>query len=114
MTRFFRLIFWAAALLALIMALLPKPPALPGDPSDKLQHILAFFTLAVLARLAYPQRSSLWLLGALALFGAVIELGQLIPGLNRDGDIVDWIADVVAAALGLAAAGVLRRVLLSG
>ena len=43
-----RLLFWAAAIFALVMAVLPHPPELPGDPSDKLQHVAAFATLGLL------------------------------------------------------------------
>jgi hypothetical protein len=45
------------------------------------------------------------LLGILSAFGAIIEVLQAIPALNRDSDPVDWLADTVAAALVLAAVG---------
>jgi hypothetical protein len=38
------------------------------------------------------------------MFGAVIEMVQAIPGLNRDSELVDWVADTCAAAVVLAAA----------
>src|SRR5438094_451884 len=41
-----RVLFWAAALFAFVMAILPHPPELPGNPSDKLQHMAAFAPLA--------------------------------------------------------------------
>ena len=94
--RLFVLAFWAALIFALVMALLPKPPALPGDPGDKVQHVIAFVTLTALARLAYPRVRTLTLVLGFALFGAVIELGQMTPGLGRDGSIDDWIADIAA------------------
>ena len=93
-----RLLFWAAAAFAFVMAALPHPPEVPGAPSDKVQHILAFLTLAALARWAYPAVRKRWLLLGLALFGAAIELVQAIPALNRDSDPLDWLADVAAAA----------------
>jgi hypothetical protein len=37
------------------MALLPKPPTLPGTPSDKLQHVAAFAVLSALAAAAWPR-----------------------------------------------------------
>ena len=43
------------------------------------------------------------LLGGLSAFGAIIEVLQAIPALNRDSDPVDWLADTIAAALVLAA-----------
>lgn len=98
-TRILRTIFWTAAVFAFVMAVLPHPPQLPGAPSDKVQHIAAFLVLGALASLAWPRTSPVYLATLLSLFGAVIELVQLIPALNRDGDPVDWIADTAAAGL---------------
>lgn len=103
-----RAAFWAAALFAFVMAVLPQPPELPGAPSDKIQHIAAFFVLAALASVAYPARSPVFLGAALSLFGAFIELVQWIPALHRDADPVDWVADTAAAALMLIALHWLR------
>jgi len=72
---------------------------LPGDPPDKIQHILAFLTLAALAAVAYPRTSLLRIGVLLSTFGVLIELVQLIPALNRDGDPTDWIADTLAIAV---------------
>ena len=102
MTRLFRISFWGAAAFAFVMAVLPQPPQLPGHPSDKVQHILAFAVLAALARLAY-RRTSLPAIGlALCGFGALIELVQMIPGLNRSAEWSDWLADTATAAVVLA------------
>ena len=103
-----RAAFWGAAAFALVMALLPHPVRLPTDPSDKVQHIVAFLTLGVLGRLAYAKASGWFLLAALSLFGAAIELLQAIPALNRDSDAVDWLVDTAAAGLALLAV-LLRR-----
>lgn len=91
------------------MATLPRPPQLPGAPSDKVQHILAFLVLASLAAAAYPRAPLLRILAGLCILGAVIEIVQLVPGLGRDGDWVDWIADSVAAACVLGLIGWVRR-----
>jgi peptidoglycan/LPS O-acetylase OafA/YrhL len=103
-----RLLFWAAAVVAFVMAVLPHPPQLPGAPSDKVQHILAFMTLAGLLAWAYPRSGFLKAALCLSAFGAVIECVQLIPALNRDGEALDWVADTCAAAITLAAAKMLR------
>ena len=94
-----RLVFWAAAIFAFVMAIIPHPPHLPGAPSDKIQHIMAFLVLGGLATLAYPLSKPLLLGAGLSLFGALIELVQYIPSLHRDSDPVDWIADTIAAAV---------------
>lgn len=81
------------------MALLPHPPKFPGEPSDKVQHIAAFLTLGALGSFAYPRSNPVYLGAGLSLFGAVIEILQLIPALHRDGDPIDWMADTAAVAL---------------
>ena len=82
---------------AFVMAVVPHPPMLPGEPSDKVQHIVAFIVLAVLGRLAYPQTRKRVLLFGLMAFGALIEIAQAIPMLHRDADPFDWVADTAAA-----------------
>ena len=97
--RLIRLLFWAAALFAFVMAVLPHPPEVPGNPSDKLQHIAAFVTLSLLGAWAYPRLPLLKLGIYLSLFGALIEVVQAIPALHRDSDVMDWLADTIAIAL---------------
>ena len=94
-------IFWAAILFTFVMAVMPHPPRLPGEPSDKVQHIIAFATLGLLGALAFPTRSIARLAIWLSLFGALIELVQAIPVLHRDSDILDWLADTLAVAAAL-------------
>ena len=95
-SRVIRALFFAAALFALVMALLPHPPRLPGNPSDKIQHVAAFATLGLLGFYAYPRLLALRLVAALSLFGALIEIAQAIPVLHRDSDPLDWLADTIA------------------
>lgn len=104
-----RALFWAAAAFAFVMASLPKPPVLPGDPGDKVQHIIAFAVLALLARLGWTGVSGWRPLAGLSAFGALIELVQAIPGLNRHADWIDWAADTVAAAAVLGLAALVRK-----
>lgn len=94
-----RLAFWLAALFAFTMAVLPHPPALPGAPSDKVQHIAAFLVLGSLGSLAYAQSSPFRLGLGLSFFGAFIEVVQAIPSLHRDSDPLDWLADTAAVVL---------------
>jgi len=98
-----RLLFWAAAVFAFVMAVLPHPPQLPLHPSDKIQHIAAFATLGALGAWAFPRLSILNLVIRLSIFGAAIEIIQAIPALHRDSDPLDWLADTIACAIVLLA-----------
>ena len=40
LTHLARAAFWIAAVVAFVFAVLPHPPQLPGQPSDKVQAIL--------------------------------------------------------------------------
>ena len=98
-SRSARALFWAAACFAFVMAVLPHPPQVPGEPNDKVQHIVAFATLSLLGSFAYPRTALLRLLAGLSLFGAFIEVVQAIPVLHRDTDVLDWLADTVAVVV---------------
>jgi VanZ family protein len=98
-SRVARGLFWAAALFAFVMAVLPHPPDLIFHPSDKIQHVTAFAVLGALAAWAFPLTALPALVVRLSLFGALIELCQAIPALNRDSDPIDWIADTLACVL---------------
>ena len=104
-SRLLRPLFWALAVFALTMALLPKPPGTPIDSlGDKFAHMLAFSVLTGVA--AFAWRDTRWsrITIALSLFGAAIEVLQAIPALHRDSDWRDWVADTVAVlvVIGLA------------
>ena len=94
---------WAAAVFAFVMAVVPHPPQVPGEPNDKVQHIIAFATLALLGSFAYPRTTLTRLLIGLSLFGALIEIVQAIPALHRDSDVLDWLADTAAVIIVLLA-----------
>lgn len=94
-----RTVFFSAVLFAMVMASLPQPPEIPGQPTDKTQHIFAFAVLSLLARLSYPAARHWTLFTSLAAFGALIELVQTIPDLGRDASILDWLADCGAVAV---------------
>jgi hypothetical protein len=96
-----RIAFVLAAIFAFVMAALPHPPPIPGQPSDKLLHMLAFATLGALGAAGFPGRSVIRLFVVLSLFGGVIELVQAIPMLNRDSEWADLVADMAAALVAL-------------
>jgi hypothetical protein len=100
-------VFWAALAFAFICAVLPAERLHLGD-RDKVEHVLTFFTLTVLATCAYPRRA-LVVTGLLLLgFGASIEVAQALPFVNRMSDVADLVADaggIMAASSLLALTG---------
>jgi VanZ family protein len=106
-----RVLFWLALLFAVTMAILPTPPTLAIERfGDKFAHMLAFSTLAGLAALGYPQAWRWRIAERLSFAGALIEVVQAIPGLGRDCDIKDWVADTIAiVAVTLIAGAILSR-----
>lgn len=111
MSRFSALLtplLWITLIAVYVLAVLP-PGSAPRVGNDKLQHMAAFLTLAVLAGLAMPKAPLLWIATGLALFGAAIEITQLIGDIGRQASMADWFADVVAIAAGLLVIGPFRR-----
>ena len=106
-----RLAFWLALAVTLVMALLPKPPALPMQATDKVQHIAAFATLTFLAALGFTGLRLRVIFVAMAALGLAIEVLQMIPTLHRDAKASDWLADCAATAVTLLLCGVLRWLL---
>ena len=105
-----RLVLVAAVVFAVTMALLPKPPHLPIDQfGDKVQHMLAFATIALLAAFSYPTARLFRIGERLSFLGALIEVLQSIPSLHRDCDIHDWIADTLAITVVLLIVWAVRR-----
>ncbi len=96
-----RRVFFASAAFAFVMAVHPKPPELPGAPGDKIQHMIAFFTLGALAAAGWREQRLAALFLPLAAFGAAIELVQMVPALHRYAEWADWLADMAAAAAGI-------------
>lgn len=106
--RWLPLVFWAAALVAVVMATLPNPPHLLDSVGDKYQHMAAFAVLAIFAVIAYPETPLRWIGERLSFLGALIELVQSIPALQRDCDILDWVADTGAIIAALLVVSLIR------
>lgn len=93
---FARAIFCAALAFTVAMATLPHPPPL-ATASDKVNHVIAFFVLTALHKLAYRDFGFWRRLLVMAALGGLIELLQMVPALHRDAEWMDWAADVAAA-----------------
>ncbi len=113
-SRLFLLAFFAAAILAFVMAVLPAPPVLVQNFSDKVQHAAAFAVLTLLAAGAFPRVRPIYILLGLSGFGGLIEIVQGLPAVHRDSDWFDWLADTAAILGALAVIWPLRRLLLGG
>lgn len=97
----FVIAFWSCVAGAYVLAIVPGHDAPTGLGWDKLNHMLAFFTVTLLGRLAYP-RVPVWTIALLmAGFGGAIELSQAIPFIHRDAEWTDWYADCAAVLVGL-------------
>ncbi|MEY4722299.1 MAG: hypothetical protein RIQ46_2024 [Pseudomonadota bacterium] len=96
--RLARLLFWGALVFASVMAFLPKPPKLPShDWGDKWEHAAAFLVLTALAQAGFGKAARWRVLGVMVAYGALIEVVQMIPVLNRSADARDWLVDGVVA-----------------
>ncbi|CAD5373898.1 VanZ domain-containing protein [Rubrivivax sp. A210] len=106
---------WRVLLLALLMAVswlafMPHPPDNQLPQGDKINHLLAFATLAAVACLGLTpaRRQAVAAAAGLLAYGGFIELVQTqLPG--RSGEWPDLLADGAGIALGLAAAAALRH-----
>ena len=78
---------------------------------DKVRHLLAFSTLALVASLSWTpgRRTTVYAACGLMAYGLLVELVQTqLP--TRSGSAADWLADGVGIAIGLLLFRALRRV----
>lgn len=96
-----RFIFWLLLCGILAISIMPATNAPTVFTDDKLNHILAFFVLSSMARIAWPRINALLLFVMLAVFGGAIEILQFSMGLGRQADWMDFAADVLAIVIGM-------------
>ena len=92
------------------LALTPKPPANFDFGWDKLNHLLAFMTLAFCASLGSSASRGtrlLWLCALLAFGGLIEVLQQFVPG--RSPEWGDLLADSIGIASGAVVAALVLR-----
>jgi VanZ family protein len=102
---------WAA--LILVLTSIPAPPVAPGGIPylDKVAHFLLYAVQGWLVARALRTRRPLSLVGAMlgiAVFGALDEWHQQF--FARYPDMLDWIADMIGASVGIAGASRVRDV----
>lgn len=95
---------WRLALLLSVIAIgflatTSSDYPIPSAPSDKVNHLIAFFELTIVTRLAWPQLRSIWYAPALLGFGLCIEAVQAsLP--YRDFSMADLAADGAGILIG--------------
>jgi VanZ family protein len=79
---------------------------------DKVIHAGLFTVLAILWRRLAPAKSTKWaiVLSGFAL-GALTELGQLVPFVNRNAELYDLVTDCVGVVVGVAIAPLVEPLL---
>jgi len=89
--------YWAFVLVVLVATTGPisEPPGPEG--SDKWEHFVTFYLLALGAVVLFPRRALWQAAGAVILYGGLIELIQGLPFVHRDRSLYDWLADIVGA-----------------
>jgi VanZ family protein len=98
-------VYWVAMFAATHVPRIPAALQMPG--SDKWQHLAAYaglsFLLSAWKSLDQPLSwgRALRILGIVAGYGAFDELSQIPVG--RDAELLDWFADVIGGAGGIAA-----------
>jgi len=107
------ILYWLALAVA---THIPKPPDIPLEQGDKLVHLAAYALLAFLAAVCWSayrsplrKRHLLVLFALLSLYAAVDELTQIPFG--RQADLLDWLADTIGVACGIAAFAVVRKLM---
>ncbi|MDO5510034.1 MAG: VanZ family protein [Weeksellaceae bacterium] len=103
----FKILFYAATLLVLVITLMPLSSDRPGflqailfEDIDKVVHAGIFFLLIILQRLAWPS-SSIWPpIIALLVYGLCIEYLQHTLPTGRSFDWWDWIFDGIGIIFG--------------
>lgn len=90
--------FWSTLAVILVMSLVDLSDTSIAESNDKLNHLLAFFTLAMLAQIAYATVRWKVRAGGLLAYGALIEILQAGTA-YRDFSLLDLVADGAGIAL---------------
>lgn len=91
------------AIMAIVVTFLALTPGPLGQivESGPLRHMLAFAALPILSSLAWPRVAPLRQFLAFALFGATIEIAQLLMNAGRRAEWNDWANDLLATTIAL-------------
>lgn len=91
-----------AVVITAILALALYPTVIdPLGMGNTANHVVAFMTIAFLARLAWPRLRVSALALSIVGFGGLIEVLQWASDIGRQAQIGDWLADLLATLIGL-------------
>jgi len=104
-----RVVFWMVLVVVTWLMLIELTPKTGGWPYwDKVQHILVFAGLTVLAILGYRRRWRTVALGLL-LYGVLIEGLQTVLTVTRQASVGDWLADTIGILFAIACYWMIQR-----
>lgn len=84
------------------LALTPMTgPPPPWGPWDKVEHAVGFYVLGALSLAAFPAAARWKLFVGLTAYGALVEVLQATPSLNRHADPFDLAADLLGIGMAL-------------
>ncbi|MFA7263669.1 MAG: hypothetical protein WC068_11670 [Caulobacter sp.] len=93
-------VFVVGCIVILWLSLAPTEDLPPVTLWDKLEHAIAYFSLAILGGAAFPNH--MWrVAGSLFTFGVGAEISQALMAVGRQGDPADALANTVGIATGL-------------
>ena len=95
---------WILVLWVTVASLVPGPSLPDVGVSDKLNHFVAYGTLAFVFVGALGRRRWPMVLAGLVVLGGALELAQAMGSAGRTGEALDMVANVAGAAAGIALA----------
>jgi VanZ family protein len=91
---------WLGVGLTIYLSLTPRPPDLGIEQGDKLQHLLAYGTLALWFLQLYAASAQRWLtVGLLVALGVALEIAQAQTGW-REFSYADMVANTLGVCTG--------------
>jgi VanZ family protein len=104
-------LFVIACAVVAVLSLVPQDELPATDVSDKIEHFVAYAGLALLGLWAFPSRWRRLAMGLIA-GGILMEVLQATLPFNRQGDVLDALANSAGVVIGLGlslAVGRMRR-----
>jgi VanZ family protein len=106
-----RAALFGCAIITAVYAFAPPGSGRHLFPWDKADHFASFFAITAAAVVALPRVRLVWIALFVSAAGGAIELIQGLPGVGRDCDVWDWVAEnaAIGAVIGLVIAAEVRR-----